>query len=863
MSASRWQRIEELFASALEQPPEQRAAYVAAAVDDPGVSGEVLSLLKAHEGRGRLDSIADQLHGLRPAAASVSLADLLDRLRAALGDRYRVERELGHGGMAIVLLAEDVKLNRKVALKVLQPDLALGIGPARFLQEIAIAAQLAHPHILPLHDSGEADGLLYYVMPYVEGESLRDRLRRERRLSVEEAIQIARQVADALSYAHSHDVIHRDIKPDNILLEAGHAVVSDFGIARAMTVAGGNELGETGFALGTPAYMSPEQAVAGRNVDGRSDLYSLGCVLYEALCGEPPFAGQGSVKEIIAAQVLETPEPLGAKRPDLPAAVAELVMSCLAKLPSDRPSSARALLDTLATIPVTPRGEALPALRAGPGPWLSRVGAMLVVVAVAGYLAGVWGRDAPAPASGRQETLAGDVKTLAVLPLISLGGDSAQEYFADGLSDELTTALAHLPGVRVASRSSAFAFKGRADVDVREKGRRLGVATIVEGTVRRSGDRVRVTAQLTSVADGLVLWSDGFDRGVKDIIAAQEEIAAAVARALRLSLGPARESKSTSPEAYDLYLRGRYFANRGTKEGLERSLDYYQRALHEDSAFAPIYAGIAATYLGLEGAYLSPTTAYPKVVHAAARAIALDDGLAEAHALLSYSALNRWDWAAAKREAERAVALNPSEPLAQGTLFFHRVTHGDRAGAVAALRQWLRLDPLSPVINQVVVAYLLVVGEADSALAVARRAEELAPGFLYIDSWLGHALVATGRFDEALAVFQRARQVLGRPTPGLALVYARLGRRTEAEAVLRQLEALANREPVLPEHLAQVHAVLGDVYAAFAWLERGVRAHSGAALGYPLHPDFAALRTDPRWQRLRERLNLDREVVGE
>src|SRR5213594_1353064 len=284
MNAPDFDRLEALFAAALHKPTDQRRAFATQASGDPAETGELLALLTAHELRGQLDSITDRLRRPR-GPAMLSLDDVLARLGDDLARRYRIERELGRGGTAIVLLAEDLKHERKVALKILHPDLALSIGAARFLREIAIAAKLTHPHILPLHDSGEAGGLLYYVMPYVEGESLRDRLRREERLSVDQSLQIARQVAGALSYAHGRGIVHRDIKPENILLEAGHAVVSDFGIARAMSAAGGDELSETGIILGTPAYMSPEQAVGADDIDGRTDIYSLGCVLFEMLAG--------------------------------------------------------------------------------------------------------------------------------------------------------------------------------------------------------------------------------------------------------------------------------------------------------------------------------------------------------------------------------------------------------------------------------------------------------------------------------------------------------------------------------------------------------------------------------------------------
>ncbi len=380
MSAADFDRLEALFAAALDQPTDQRKAYITRVSGDPAETGELLALLTAHELRGQLDSITDRLR--RPRGPStLSLHDVMTRLGDDLARRYRIERELGRGGTAIVLLAEDLKHERKVALKILHPDLALSLGSARFLREIAIAAKLTHPHILPLHDSGEAGGLLYYVMPYVEGESLRDRLRREERLGVDESLRIARQVADALSYAHSRGVVHRDIKPENILLESGHPVVSDFGIARAMTAAGGDELSETGIILGTPAYMSPEQVLGAREIDGRTDIYGLGCVLFEMLTGTPPFTATSV--EALLRQHLSAPVPvLREIRPEVPEIVAAVVARAVSKSPGDRFADAKGFSDAL------PLPGALTGNRSRRMLWAAAAGAF--VASAAALMTGIW-----------------------------------------------------------------------------------------------------------------------------------------------------------------------------------------------------------------------------------------------------------------------------------------------------------------------------------------------------------------------------------------------------------------------------------------------------------------------------------------
>ncbi len=456
--------------------------------------------------------------------------------------------------MATVYLARDRKHGRPVAIKVLRGEIATALGPERFLREIEIAARLTHPHILPLHDSGQVDGFLYYVMPFVEGESLRGRLEREQQLPLEDALQITREVADALSFAHSRDVVHRDIKPENILFQAGHAVVSDFGIARAITAAASGTRTEAGIPIGTPGYMSPEQAAAELHLDGRSDVYSLGCVLYEMLAGGPPFTGP-TPQAVLARHSLDPVPALRTVRQAVPLAVEQAVMKALEKMPADRFTTATEFADALRTPPA--------------------------------------GRPAPAPAAA---------KSIAVLPFANLSPDPENEYFSDGITEEIINALGHLPGLHVAARTSSFAFKGKS-TGIGEVGARLRVATVLEGSVRRAGSRVRITAQLVNVADGYHLWSERYDRELDDIFAIQDAIARTIAHRLELALaGPAGDLLVTPPTeslaAYQLYLKGRYFWNqRGA--GLAKALDCFQQALLLDERFALAHAGVADAYTQL------------------------------------------------------------------------------------------------------------------------------------------------------------------------------------------------------------------------------------------------------------------------
>ena len=471
------------------------------------------------------------------------------RLAPALAGRYTIGRELGEGGMAIVFLAQDLRHDRQVALKVLRPEVSAEIGAERFLLEIKLAAGLTHPHILPVFDSGSADGMLFYVMPSMEGRSLRERLERERQLSLSDALRITREVASALDYAHRHNVVHRDIKPENILLHEGAAMVADFGIGKVLS-ATGRSLTQTGLAIGTPAYMSPEQSAGELSTDGRSDLYSLGCVLYEMLTGEPPFTGV-SAQAIIAKRFV-SPIPKVRTTRDVPEAVDSAVTRALARTPVDRYPTAADFAEALRTIGTQTTAQ----------------------------------RTVSDPA--RTST-----KAIAVLPFKNMSADPENEYFSDGMTEEIINALGKLQGMHVASRTSSFAFKGK-DADVREIGDKLGVTTVLEGSVRKVGNRIRLTAQLINVESGYHLWNETYDRQLEDVFAVQDEISRAIVEALALRLG-GEQGQVVAPtknlEAYTLYLKGRFFFAKLSEPALRRSLELFQQALLHDPALARAYAG--------------------------------------------------------------------------------------------------------------------------------------------------------------------------------------------------------------------------------------------------------------------------------
>ncbi|HEV2290219.1 MAG TPA: serine/threonine-protein kinase, partial [Gemmatimonadales bacterium] len=453
--------------------------------------------------------------------------------------------------MAVVYLARDRKHERAVAVKVLRPELAAALGVERFLREIRIAAGLQHPNILPLYDSGEAGGLLYYVMPYVEGDSLRDRIRKGGPMALADALAIVAETADALGYAHSHNVVHRDIKPENILLSGGHALVADFGIARAISAAGGDRVTETGVSVGTPAYMSPEQALADPQVDGRADIYALGCVLYEMLAGEPPFTGP-TAQAVIARHSLDPVPPLTTVRPGVPAELDAAMRRALAKVPADRYPTAADFRAALSGA----RPAAGPRASTGRR-WVVAAAAATMLMSAALFL--------------RRPAVAGP-PSVAVLPFRNLSSDPDDEAFSDGMAEELTAALSKIDGVRVAAPNSAATFRN-ASASPQAIGKALGVGTLVEGSVLRAGGRWRVVTHLTSATNGYDLWSDVYERDAKDVFAVQDEIVRAVVGALRVHLtGPATAAvvsrRTASPEAHELYLQGRYFYEKRTEDGL-------------------------------------------------------------------------------------------------------------------------------------------------------------------------------------------------------------------------------------------------------------------------------------------------------
>jgi eukaryotic-like serine/threonine-protein kinase len=751
------------------------------------------------------------------------VSDIPARLRAALGDRYLIQEEIGRGGAATVYLAEDVKHDRKVAIKVLRPDNGpSGYEPQRFLREIRIAARLSHPQILPLHDSGEHDGLFYFVMPYAGCESLRGRLEREGALPVDVALRITRAVAGALAYAHRLDVIHRDVKPENILLQEGEPVVADFGVATALSAAGGDNIYVTdrGFAVGTPAYMSPEQASGESGLDGRADQYSLACVLYEMLAGRPPFAGSGP-RATMARHAIETAAPIRTHRPTVPIAVERALERALAKSPAER------------------------------FPTMADFAAALT--------------DLPTDGASASAVSAVDARAIAVLPFVNASADPDNEYFSDGMTEELLTALTKVEGLHVASRTSVFALKGARE-DVRTLGARLKVSAVLEGSVRRAGNRLRITAQLTSVADGRTLWSERYDRELADVFAIQDEIAGTIVDTLRATLlqdlgDPVPVRYTANLKAYHLYLKGRYSWNRRTPSAIAEGIRYFEAAIAEDAGYALAYTGLADSY-ALQIDYRgSPVKEGLERARAEAqRALALDETLAEAHTSLAWVVfIYDWDWPLADRHFRRALELNPRYSVARQWYAWFQVAMGQTELALAEGRRAIALDPASVSIRRSVGWLHYYARQPDQALEHLRRALAMNPTAEENHRLLGLAYLQARQWDQAAASFRESLAVSDSPAlalAGLAAVAAGRGRTDEASAGLADLEARARASYVSPVAFVMVHAALGQADQAFDWLERAYEERRGWLAYLNVEPMLDPLRGDPRFRRLAERMRL-------
>jgi serine/threonine protein kinase/Tfp pilus assembly protein PilF len=714
-----------------------------------------------------------------------------EKLNESLAGRYHVTRELGKGGMATVFLAEDLRHGRDVALKVLHPELASALGSDRFLREIRLAARLNHPRILPLFDSGEAAGFLYYVMPYIDGESLRDRLNRDKQLTLEEALDIGKSVASALDYAHRHHIVHRDIKPENIMLNDGEAMVMDFGIAKALTAASNDTLTQVGMVVGTPAYVSPEQAAGEVEIDGRSDQYSLGCVLYEMLSGERPFTGP-TTQAVLNRRFTEPVPSLQAVIDGVPDEIEAALARAMAKDPAARFETSSAFAKALVPPTVTtPTNVTVP--------------------------------------EGIQA-----VKSIGVLPFTNMSADAENEYFTDGMAEEIINALSKINSLGVASRTSTFAFKGTSE-DIRSIGKKLEVSAVLEGSVRRMGNKIRVTAQLINVANGLQLWSDRYDRELEDVFAIQDEIAQNIVKALRVVLSEDEKRKIEKPatenvEAYDYYLRGRKFFHQNRRTSLEFARKMFTRAIEVDPNYARAYAGIADCCSILYMYFDARESNLKQADKASQTALDLDADSAEAHSArgLSYSLSKKYELA--QKEFEIAMKLDPK--LYEPAYFYGR----------ACLAQ----------------------GRSSEAAPLFELAAKLRPEDYHATTFLASAYTAQGRIGEASKASHRAVKAIEKwldmnPDDARALnigatIWSNLGETEKALDWAKRSLDIDPEDPQLLYNVACVYAIEGMKDDALQCLERAIDKGYGHREWIEHDSDLNSLRTDKRFQALLDRV---------
>jgi len=752
---------------------------------------------------------------------------LRDQLQKSLGQAYTIRRELGGGGMSRVFVAEETALARTVVIKVLSPDLGAGLSVDRFAREIRLAARLQHPHIVPLFSAGEVDGFPYYTMPYVEGESLRALISRDGALPIATVMQISRDIARALEYAHSQDVVHRDIKPDNVLLSGNAASVTDFGIAKAVTAARAEAapedaspetLTQIGLAIGTPAYMAPEQAAGDPNVDLRADLYAFGCLVYEMLTGQTPFKAKAP-RAMLVAHMMEAPPPVTSRRPDIPRSLADMVMRCLAKAPEDRPANA---------------AELLVAIESG-------------------------------TQTGRFAAIAEATASIAVLPFESMSADRENEYFADGISEEIINALAHLEGLRVAGRTSSFSFKGSKH-DLQTIGEKLNVETVLEGSVRKSGNQLRITAQLVKVSDGYHLWSERYDRELTDVFAVQDEIATAIASKLKVTLSnPGEQMKPPTDniEAYELFVKGRVLLYRRGRF-IAAATKCFEMAVALDDRFAQAQAALADC-LSLAGFYgLVPAREIIDRANAAAvRAVTIAPELAEArHALALSMTYYGADREAAIQEWERALRLGPQSTQVRCSYALWRcgfLAERWEDGVVAA-KQAVSADPLSGYATSMLALTRLFARDHREMVDDGLRGVDLDPESFWSHWVLQRSFHHAGRFEESVAQARRTLAMSGRhpwSLSDLAVTFVRLGNQPAAEAIHGELVSRAAMERIQPSAIALAAVCAGRLDEAIALCNQSIEERD-AYIRWAAFDDrwdgWQPLYSHPEWPGVLQRI---------
>jgi serine/threonine protein kinase/TolB-like protein/tetratricopeptide (TPR) repeat protein len=850
VTPERWQQVKKVLAAALECPPEERAGYLDQSCTDPLLRREVESLIAAHE---QVDSNSIK----QPAVEDNAL-----KSGTKLGS-YEILALVGSGGMGEVYKAHDTKLGRDVAIKILpQASAHNSETVVRFQREAKMLASLNHPNIATIYGLEQSNGTSYLVMELVSGETLAERIKREGAVPVEEALKISVQIAEALEAAHEKGIIHRDLKPANVkLTPEGTVKLLDFGLAKALLADATREAGATteGAILGTAAYMSPEQA-RGKQIDKRTDVWAFGCLIYELITGQQAFVGE-TIQDTIAAVLERDPDWQVLARAG-PEKVCYLVRRCLEKQKDRRLrdlSEARVEID-----------EVLAAHRKAMRRWFPRFLSSRKRVVFAVCFLTVVGMAVALIFHSWREHLFGQsvtphIASLAVLPLVNLSGDPGQDYFADGMTDALITDLSRIGALRVISRTSVMQYK-QARKPMPQIAKELDVEAVMEGSVQRSGHRVRITAQLIDGPTDRHLWVETYERSLGDVLNLESDVAQAIAREINVVVTPQEHTRLArvhvvNPDAHDDYLKGRFFWNKRTPEGFDKALNFFQQAIEKDQAYAQAYAGLADTYTLMQDYGLLSPDAYPRARMAALKALELDETMAEAHtSLAAVMESYDWDWSGAEQEYKRAIELNPGYETAHQWYSVLLSTLGRHEEALSHAQKARELAPLSARVNIDLGWAFYWSGLYDRATDVSRNTLGLDPNFAPAHTLLGWADVRTGAYHEAISEFRKALDLSGEVTGNnVAIAYSQAlaGQKNDALAAVQRLQSHSTSGTESFYHVALIYIGLGEQTLALDNLEKSFVGEHEKWLGFiKIDPSFEALHSAERFKRLLLRMNL-------